>query len=479
MREAWLKKDFGTAAPVASPVALVRDAAALPGPGQAMDLRRDIFSGDWWRAFATLLLLLSAAAALAPGFEPLPGGTGARAYGEAAEEWAAGGVGSLAKGSRSGIRMAAGAHVEPIAEAPERASIDLYATIGRGGLLGSLLRIGAAESDSVTVAGLVRAEAPRLRPGTTVAITLGRKGPAGRRPVERVALRSGIDMRLIVERGESGFTLAKAPIPVDRTPLRIRGRAGDGLYWALRSAGVSSQAATTYLKALATQIDVGEITADDRFDLVLANRRAATGESQSGPLLYAGLDRDAGSDLQLILWNLGGRATWVDAADAGKAQAGSALAWPVAARITSGFGMRVHPILRFARMHRGIDFAAAHGTPIYAAADGQVSKAGWAGGYGRQVRMVHGGGLATSYSHMSRMVVDEGMLVRQGQLIGYVGSSGLSTGPHLHYEVYRGGVAVNPMSVRFAASPGVDQATANAMKARLKALLSVGTKKGS
>ena len=124
-----------------------------------------------------------------------------------------------------------------------------------------------------------------------------------------------------------------------------------------------------------------------------------------------------------------------------------ALGWPVAGRITSGFGRRVHPILRFARMHKGVDFGASRGAPIHATADGQVTRAGWAGGYGRQVRIAHGGGLATSYSHMSRMVVEPGAFVRQGQLIGYVGSSGLSTGPHLHYEVRRNGRAVDPARV--------------------------------
>ena len=148
--------------------------------------------------------------------------------------------------------------------------------------------------------------------------------------------------------------------------------------------------------------------------------------------------------------------------------------WPVNARITSTFGMRVHPILRFARMHSGIDFGAGWGTPIHAAADGEVSKAGWAGGYGRQVRIAHEGGMTTSYSHMSRMTVEPGAFVRQGQLIGYVGSSGLSTGPHLHYEVLRGGRAVNPMAVRFSNAPAIDPAMTGAIKARLKALLGAG-----
>ena len=475
MREAWLKRQFGTATAIAAPVSFAR-AAPAPKFSLVVDLGRDLLSGQWWRGVATLLALCAAAASFAPGFEPLPGGRPAIPGSAVREQWAATGVESLAEGSRSGIRMAASPRVEPIDQAPERTHIDLFATVGPDGLARSLARVGASAKDSIEAEALVRAEGRRAVAGTSVSVRLGQRGAGGRRPIEQVALRAGIDMRLVVSRSESGLALTKFPIRVDSTPLRIRGRAGSGLYWALRSAGASSEAAAQYLKALATQLDVGEIGSEDRFDLILAHRRTAGGESQTGPLLYAGLDRAAAGNLQLIRWNLGGRATWIDAGNADQAQASNAMAWPVAARITSGFGLRVHPILRFARMHRGIDFGAGLGTPIHAAADGQVSMAGWAGGYGRQVRVAHGGGLLTSYSHMSRMIVEPGMPVRQGQVIGYVGSSGLSTGPHLHYEVHRHGQAVNPMSVRFTSAAAADPATINAIKGRLKALLSVGTK---
>jgi murein DD-endopeptidase MepM/ murein hydrolase activator NlpD len=106
-----------------------------------------------------------------------------------------------------------------------------------------------------------------------------------------------------------------------------------------------------------------------------------------------------------------------------------------------------------------------------------VVRAGWAGGYGRQVRLAHGDGLTTSYSHMSSIVAEPGTIVRAGQLIGYVGSSGLSTGPHLHYEVRRYGAPINPLSVRFASVQIVDNGMAKAVKARLNVLLSVGVKR--
>jgi murein DD-endopeptidase MepM/ murein hydrolase activator NlpD len=260
-----------------------------------------------------------------------------------------------------------------------------------------------------------------------------------------------------------------APAAADTGPLRISGRVGDGLYWSLRAAGASPQVAAQYLAALATEIDVGEVAANDGFDLVLGHNR---------DLLYAGLDRAALSDVQLVRWSANGRSNWIDAAHAERpAPQSDGMAWPVAGHITSYFGYRYHPILHFSRFHAGLDFGASWGSPIVAAADGQVAAAGWAGGYGRQVRIAHGGGLVTTYSHMSEIVASPGSFVRRGQLIGYVGSSGLSTGPHLHYEVRKDGSAVNPLSVRFASAPMVDTALANAVKARLKALLSVGVKR--
>jgi murein DD-endopeptidase MepM/ murein hydrolase activator NlpD len=100
------------------------------------------------------------------------------------------------------------------------------------------------------------------------------------------------------------------------------------------------------------------------------------------------------------------------------------------------------------RPHQGVDFAASWGTPVRAAADGRVVAAEWRGGYGRQVKVNHAGRLATSYSHLSEMVAKPGTWVRRGQIIGYVGASGLATGPHLHFEVMRSGQRIDPLTVR-------------------------------
>jgi murein DD-endopeptidase MepM/ murein hydrolase activator NlpD len=123
-----------------------------------------------------------------------------------------------------------------------------------------------------------------------------------------------------------------------------------------------------------------------------------------------------------------------------------------ASRITSRFGMREHPILGFSALHAGVDFAAPSGTPILAAGTGKVVAAGPNGGYGLYVKLQHTRDVATAYAHMSRIGpgIKPGVSVRQGQVIGFVGSTGMSTGPHLHYEFHRGGKQVNPLSQKFA-----------------------------
>ncbi|MFY9542871.1 MAG: M23 family metallopeptidase [Dethiobacteria bacterium] len=118
--------------------------------------------------------------------------------------------------------------------------------------------------------------------------------------------------------------------------------------------------------------------------------------------------------------------------------------WPTRGRISSGFGMRRNPFGGGSQFHYGIDIAGTHGTPVYATANGQVSFAGYRGGFGNLVIISHGYGFQTYYAHLSGFAVSNGQWVKRGQVIGYMGRSGRATGTHLHYEVHVNGVAVNP-----------------------------------
>jgi murein DD-endopeptidase MepM/ murein hydrolase activator NlpD len=124
----------------------------------------------------------------------------------------------------------------------------------------------------------------------------------------------------------------------------------------------------------------------------------------------------------------------------------------------SGFGMRYHPILHYTRPHNGVDWAAPIGTPVFAAGNGEVLKAGWTSGYGRRVEIEHINGYVTTYNHLSGFArgIKEGMRISQGQIVGYLGASGLATGPHLHYEVIVNGHYVDPMRVKLARTRQVD-----------------------
>jgi murein DD-endopeptidase MepM/ murein hydrolase activator NlpD len=133
----------------------------------------------------------------------------------------------------------------------------------------------------------------------------------------------------------------------------------------------------------------------------------------------------------------------------------------------------IRPLLGFTRMHKGLDIGAPYGSPIHAMTDGVVAFAGRTGGYGNFVKLTHGRGMASGYGHMSRIAVSSGTRVRAGQVIGYVGSTGISTGPHLHWEVWKNGAAINPRSVSFASVAALSGEKLRAFKAKVARLLAV------
>lgn len=257
---------------------------------------------------------------------------------------------------------------------------------------------------------------------------------------------------------------ASPTAPAAPHSVRITGTVGVNLTRSLHEAGVPERQGREYVAALATAIDLGSgLSVADRFDLVILRQDGRLGE-----LAYAGLDRVGRSDLELMKWTDGKETRWINADGLDPSSQGMGM--PVAGRVSSGFGQRFHPVLGNRRMHNGIDLAAPMGAPIVAAASGRVVAAGWHGGYGRRVAIAHEDGIKTTYSHMGAIVAASGSNVRQGQVIGYVGSSGLSTGPHLHYEVYRNGRLVDPLTTKLTRSP-LQGEELYAFRSRLRGLL--------
>jgi murein DD-endopeptidase MepM/ murein hydrolase activator NlpD len=439
-----------------------------------VDLGQRIGSGEWLRGLLTCGALCYGAWSLAPTLQPIPGASPAPYNDAQFEDSRAFAIQPLAYGADTGRRIAPTDAVEALAESPERPILDLRASIGRGDDIASVLeRAGVANSEAGQVAALLAGVVTEIRPGTVVDLTLGRRPDRTvARPLDRLTFRARFDLRVEIGRANGALALTQIPIRVDETPLRIQGRVGASLYRSARAAGVPARAVESYIRALNTQIQVPSgLNSDDRFDIIIDHRRAATGEVETGPLLYAGLVRSSGRSLQLMQWTLAGQTQWFEASGIGRQTGGGGLQQPVPGPVTSNYGLRMHPILGYARMHRGLDFRAAYGSPIIAVADGVVTRAGWAGGYGNQVRLNHAGGLATSYSHMSRIAVAPGSRVRQGQVIGYIGTTGLSTGPHLHFETYRNGATVNPRAVRFVGRAQLSGGDLASFRARLRSLL--------
>lgn len=430
----------------------------------APDLAEDIGSRRWLRGLGTMVGMGVAAIALWPDLTPLEARP-AMPRGEAVEsELRSQMILPLALGADSGRRMGPTAAVIPLKSAPERPQIQMVVTLAPGdSFAGMLRRAGVAGADIDRAAALVgqAVAVGDIAPGTQMDLVLGRRTAPGQpRPLDSLSFRARFDLQLALTRAGVGETnpdgtpvipsgplaLQRNVIRVDETPLRVRGPVGSSLYRSMRQAGVPASAVQDYLKALDAQIDMDrEVQPSDEFDIIIAYRRAATGERQAGQLMYAGVDRAGKPRTQLMRWGSEGR--FYEASGVGEQRRG--LLAPVPGPVTSNFGMRRHPILGYTRMHAGVDFQARYGTPIVAVSDGQVRSAGRSGGCGIAVMLDHGGGLQTRYCHMSRMAVAPGMGVRRGQVIGYVGSTGLSTGAHLHYEMYRGGRAINPASVAF------------------------------
>ncbi len=290
----------------------------------------------------------------------------------------------------------------------------------------------------------------RLRAGETVALTLA----GGRAPGASGAL-SGLrikkDARTEVGVGrliDGSFQSFERQRRLLRTPISVRGEIASSLYADGVRHGAPAAVMLDVFRLFSYSVDLQrDIQPGDRFELLFDRYSEADGAvADHGEIRYAAL-QTGGQRIQFYRFEPEpGAFEYFDARGEGARRA--LLATPVdSARITSGFGRRRHPILGYNKMHRGVDFGAPTGTPIRAAGDGAVVSRGWKGGYGRYIRIRHRDGYQTAYAHLSRYAkgLRQGRRVKQGQVIGYVGSSGRSTGPHLHYEVLVNGRQVNPV----------------------------------
>jgi murein DD-endopeptidase MepM/ murein hydrolase activator NlpD len=239
----------------------------------------------------------------------------------------------------------------------------------------------------------------------------------------------------------------------DSPPVVVRGNLPtvyDGIYRAAYSYGMSKKMTGKLIKLLASDVDFqSRLSPSDRIDVFFSQPDSDNQASEDSELLYASATFGGNTRTFYRFQMEDGAVDYFD--QDGRSAKQFLLRNPLPnGRFTSGFGARRHPILGYTSMHTGVDWAAPRGTPIIASGNGVVEKAGWAGGYGRQTIIRHSNGYETSYNHQSGIArgIVPGARVRQGQVIGYVGSTGSSTGNHLHYELMVNGNKVDPMRVR-------------------------------
>jgi murein DD-endopeptidase MepM/ murein hydrolase activator NlpD len=331
--------------------------------------------------------------------------------------------------------------------------------------------VGADEAKSVADRVAATTDLSGIKAGTKLDLTLGRRpNKTVARPLDHLAFRARLDLALVMDRVGNDLKLTPKPIAVDDTPLRIQGKVGGSMLSSARAAGAPASAIQTWLRAMGQHVSIQGIHANDTFDIIVEHRRAADGMSETGGLLFAGLQQGK-KELRLLKWTLSGKEQFFDAAGVGETR--GSMRMPVQGHQTSSFGMRFHPVLGYSRMHKGIDYGAPMGSPIIAATDGVVNFAGWHGGHGNYVQVRQSAHFGTGYAHMSRIVAKVGEHVHAGQIIGYVGSTGLSTGPHLHFEVFVNNVAVNPASVKFLQAATLSGAELGRFKSELAHLMAL------
>ena len=341
-----------------------------------------------------------------------------------------------------------------LASVPDNAERKSLAVRAGDTLMKALLRAGSPPRDAeAAIKALTPLFDPRkLRAGQTLSVALAPPAEDGRAVLHRLTIAVAPGRNVESGRAEEGGFAARAvEVPLERLMVHAGGVIDSSLYKAAADAGVPVPVLMEMIRAFSFDVDFQrEIQRDDSFEVLLERYLDETGAPvREGNILFAALTL-SGTPLKIYRHTArDGLADYYT--ENGHSVRKALLRTPIdGARLTSGYGQRKHPILGYNKMHRGVDFAANSGTPFMAAGDGVVERAGWNGAYGRYIRIRHRGQYATAYAHLSRIAkgIKRGRRVKQGQVIGYVGSTGRSTGPHLHYEVLLRGSQIDPLKVK-------------------------------
>tara|TARA_B100000401_G_C52800534_1_gene718309 strand:+ start:249 stop:1466 length:1218 start_codon:yes stop_codon:yes gene_type:complete len=251
-----------------------------------------------------------------------------------------------------------------------------------------------------------------------------------------------------IDKRQDGLEIKKNITQLFKRDVVVEGNIKNNLYSSAVKAGMEPNIIVEYARIFGFEVDFQrDIRKGDRFEVMYErflddrNKKVKTGK-----ILYAYLDVN---NQKIELYRFGKKNNYDFYDKTGKSIRKALMKTPInGARLSSGFGNRKHPILGFTKHHNGTDFAAPTGTPIMASGNGTVIKAGWCGNGGNCVRIRHNSSYTTGYGHLSKFATKTGRRVRQGQIIGYVGNTGMSTGPHLHYTVSYNGKFINSQKLK-------------------------------
>ncbi|GGY40196.1 M23 family metallopeptidase [Parvularcula lutaonensis] len=329
-----------------------------------------------------------------------------------------------------------------------------------------LQRLGVPATDANAASQAVFAEAgiEKLPDDTVVRVKFMRSpatvfeiaSGAYPRALQAMEILLGTDRLIVVGRTDDGFEAASRPVDLEIRYVAAAGEINRSLFSAALGAGVPREVMIRFADVFAFDVDFArEIFRGDRFEIIYEVYVDKEGEEIGvGEIVFAALTWKGGTEaIGYYRFKPEGAEEAAYYAANGRNPRTLLMKSPInGARVTSRFGRRRHPVLGFVKGHAGVDFGAPRGTPVLAAGDGVVKLAGPRGTFGNYIRLEHSEGLETAYAHLNGFAkgLKQGQRVKQGEVIGYVGSTGRSTGPHLHYEVLVQGQPQNPETVKVA-----------------------------
>jgi len=335
--------------------------------------------------------------------------------------------------------------------------VEKSAALGKGGTLAGLLTDHGV--DRITAHKAIKAiskiyDVRRIRTGTPVGITFeettNKTNPL---QLDQITITAAVDRDVVAKRGDDGiFVASNAYAELSVSTVRASGTISDSLYASALRAGLPDAIIVDAIRIFSYDVDFQrEVRNGDRFEVFFERFHDDQGVPvKEGNVIFGSLTLSGKkTDLYRHTPSDTNRVEYFH--ENGQTARKALMRTPIdGARLTSGYGKRHHPILGYRKMHRGLDFGARRGTPIMAAGDGVIERLGRNGGYGKYIRIRHNGTYSTAYAHMNgyRKGLRRGKRVKQGDIIGYVGSTGRSTGPHLHYEVLKNGRQMNPRRVK-------------------------------